>query len=288
MDSRICLYLSPFSATASYVEMIDLAAAFGICRLETLNNYELATPDLEAARRLRRYADEKGVTFACTSVGVNLVGEGRRQAIETAKRYADVAAVLGAPLLHHTIAVEFEHPEIIDANRELFYEQGIAAVREVYDYAASLGLRTIYEDQGFLFNGAANYGRFLHDVERDVGTVADFGNIMFVDEVVEQFIPVAGRRVAHVHVKDYMVFPKGSSEKQEKDRASYGGHLLRACELGAGVVDFDAAFAALEAVGYRGNFSLECGPLGENEEETFRRNLAFLNRYLQKYPPCEP
>ena len=101
---RFCLYMPPLTSIRSYKEMVDYAAEHGIRKLETLNMLDLSTPDLEVARELKAYADAKGITFPCVSVGLSLVDEDREERIEELKRYADNAKILGSPSLHHTIA----------------------------------------------------------------------------------------------------------------------------------------------------------------------------------------
>lgn len=283
LHERFCLYMPPLTAIGSYKEMVDYAASHGIRRLETLNLLDLSTPNLETAKELKAYADSKGVTFPCVSVGLSLVDDDRKEAIETVKRYADVAKILGSPFLHHTIALNFSDPGYIAENYELFYERGLAAVREIFDYAASIGIRTIYEDQGFLFNGRKTFARFLQDVDRNVGVVADFGNIQFVDEQVEEFIPLFADRIVHVHAKDYIVTPGTSREKEPGEYTSKGGNYLRGCIIGEGSVHTDAAFRALQAIGYHGCVALEGDPIGPDEEASFCKNLQTVTRYMTQY-----
>ena len=232
--TNFCLYMPPVSTIRSYKEMVDYAVAHGITKLETLNLLDLSTPDLEVARDLKAYADSKGITFPCVSVGLSLVDDDREARIEEMKRYADIAKILGSPYLHHTLALNFSEPKKIAENFELFYERGVAAAREVFDYAAALGIRTIYEDQGFVFNGKETFRRFLQDVERNVGVVADFGNIQFVDENVEDFIPAFAERIVHVHVKDYIVTAGSSRAIEPGEYTSRGGNYLRDCLVGEG------------------------------------------------------
>ena len=75
MDQKpnFCLYAPPLSSITSYKEMVDFAANHGISHLETLNILDLSTPDLHCAENLKAYADEKGITFPCVSVGISLV-----------------------------------------------------------------------------------------------------------------------------------------------------------------------------------------------------------------------
>ena len=282
-NHRFCLYMPPLTTIGSYKEMVDYAVAHGITKLEILNLLDMSTPDLDKARELKAYADEKGISFPCVSVGLSLVDEDRREAIETVKQYAQIAQILGSPYLHHTIALNFSEPQKIADNFELFYTRGLEAVREIFDYAAALGIRTIYEDQGFLFNGCKNFARFLDDVNRNVGVVADFGNIQFVDENVEDFIPRFADRIVHVHVKDYIVTDGSSRTVQEGEYTSKGGNYLKSCLVGEGSVHTDAAFEALRAIGYHGIVALEGDPLGPDEEHSFQANQETVTKYINTY-----
>lgn len=275
---KFCLYIPPLSSISSYLEMVDYAADHGIAYLETLNILELSTPDLDFARKLRCYADSKGISFPCVSVGLDLVGDDSREAIETVKRYTDIAKILGSPYLHHTIALNFSDPQLAAQNFQLFYDRGISAAREVFDYAASLGIRTIYEDQGLIFNGKETFGRFLKDVERDVGIVADFGNIQFVDEDVEGFISAFADRIVHVHAKDYLVTDSSTRGILPGEYTSRGGRYLGGCLIGRGSVHTEVAFQALQAIGYSGLVSLEADPIGPDEESSFCKNLETITR----------
>ena len=281
--NQFCLYAPPLSSIRSYQEMVDYAVSHGIYQLETLNILDLSTPDLQIAQELKAYADAKGVTFPCVSVGINLVGEGREAAIETAKQFAHVANILGCPYLHHTIALNFSDPAYIAENFETFYQRGLEAVREVFDYAATLGIHTIYEDQGFLFNGRKNFARFLAEVDRNVGVVADFGNIQFVDEQVEDFIPPFADRIVHVHAKDYIVTDGSTRPMAEGEYRTRGGNYLQGCLIGEGSVHTASAFQALQAIGYHGSVALEGDPIGPDEEASFCKNLETVNRYIQQY-----
>ena len=272
-----CLYIPPLSTIRTYREMVDFAAAHGITKLETLNILDLSTPDLEIAKDLKAYADSKGISFPCVSVGLDLVGEDHQAAVEQVKQYAHIAKILGSPFLHHTIALNFSDPQLTADNFDLFYTRGLAAVREIFDYAKELGIRTIYEDQGFLFNGRENFARFLKEVDRNVGVVADFGNIQFADEDVEDFIPAFREQIVHVHVKDYIV------SRQPGTYRSKGGHSLTDCPIGQGSVHMDAAFLALQKAGYRGIVSLECEPMGEDQEATFCYNYETVRKYMDTY-----
>lgn len=281
MKSRACIYTSPVRGLKTYLDVVDVAVEFGLSYVETINSYELREPDVEFAKKMREYADEKGVSFPCVSVGLNLVGDNGPEMVEKMKKYAEVAKALGSPYLHHTIALECRNPKVIEENRSLFYNRGLAAVRTVFDYAAEIGVRTVYEDQGYLFNGVENFGNFLADVDRNVGVVADFGNIVFVDDCVENFIPAFADRIVNVHIKDYTV-TLHEGERDPKDFYSWNGKLLKDCAFGEGSVNMEKGFAELKKIGYTGTFAMECPPMGEDPTQTLRNNIALIDYYVKK------
>ena len=280
MNSKISLYSTPFSSVKSYFEMVDIAAEYGL-NLETINSFELKEPDLEFAKKLRKYADEKNVKVTCVSVGMNIVGDDSREMIEKMKKYADVAAILGSPYLHHTVAFYFFNPDEVLKNRDEYLEKGIAAIQEIYDYAEKLGVRTLHEDQGFIFNGVDGFGKIRELSGRNTGVVADFGNILFADGAIEEFIPKFADKIMNVHIKDYTRVPEGAYEADEFTLMSIGHKKLQDCAFGEGVVDFDRAFEELEKMGYDGYYAMECPPLGD-ERKTFEDNIKLLERYINR------
>ena len=253
MKSKIAFYTPPLPGMQSYRETIDAAAEYGLTAVEGLNAFEFATPDLDVAREMRAYADSKNIKFSCFSVFCTLVGEDADEVIETVKAYADVAAILGSPYLHHTIVCEYLNPDAILPHKEEYFQKGIRAVREIYDYAKERGVKTIYEDQGYLFNGVENFGRFLKEVDRDVGVVADFGNIAQAGEDIIPFLKAFMPHICHVHIKDVLMKPEneGPALKTLDDRYMYE------VKLGTGEVPMSEAVALLDNAGYRGCYALE-------------------------------
>lgn len=279
MNQRISIYTPPHFGMSSYFDVVDFAVELGISNVEIYNTFEFAEPDVAFAQELRRYADQRNVKFVCVSLGINLV-ENTRQKLELAKQYAQVAAVLGSPYFHHTIAWEIADPQKIHANYNQYYDTGIAAAQELYDYAKPLGVRTLVEDQGFLFNGVDNFARFRRDVDRDIGVVADLGNIMFVDEGIGPFIKAFSGSIVHVHVKDYISTSKASGLRPPESYVTWNGNYLQPCPLGCGSVNFDEAFALLRSVGYTGPVSLECPTVSPEEISVLHRNIQYLEKFL--------
>ena len=260
MFKKICFYTMPFPRVQSYHDLIDLAVEYGMEAIEGFCQYEFAEPDIDKAKEVKAYADAKNIKFSCFSLFCNIVGDDSCEQVERLKKYADVCAVIGSPYLHHTIANEIENPDKVLPFSDELYKKGIEAVREVYDYAESVGVRSIFEDQGYLFNGIENFGRFIQDVERNVGVVADFGNIYHVEEDIDDFIKLTKDRICHVHVKDVLISDKQLGGGLMTSKRNY----MHPVPLGEGSVKFFEGMKLLREIGYNGYYSLEYGVLSDD------------------------
>ncbi len=252
---KVCIYTRPFPGVTSYRKMIDIAVSYGIDAIEGFCQFEFADPDVEAAKEIKKYADEMGVKFPCFSVFINLVGDDSAEMIERIKGYAEVAAALGSPYLHHTIACNYSEPEKVISFKDELFIKGIEAVREVYDYAEKLGVKTIFEEQGYLFNGVETFGKFLAEVNRDVGVVADFGNIYQSYDDIEDFIKAFSDKVMHAHVKDITL----ADNDENGGLATVTGKYMLKAEIGKGMVDIKGAINLLKDAGYNGYYGIEYG-----------------------------
>lgn len=258
--SKVCIYTKPFPSVASYMEMIDIAVSYGLDAVEGFCQFEFSDPNVEAAKEIKKYADEKGVKFPCFSVFINLVGDDSAEMVERLKGYAEVAAELGSPYLHHTIACNYFEPEKIVPFKDELFIKGVGAVREVYDYAEKLGVKTIFEDQGFLFNGVEGFGKFLAEVNRDVGVVADFGNIYQSYDGIEDFIKAFSDKVMHAHVKDITL----ADDDKNGGLPTLPGKYMLEAKIGKGMIDIKGAINLLKEAGYDGYYGIEYGAPEDN------------------------
>lgn len=274
MQNRLAFYTPPFTNVNSYFEMVDLACKYGIKNLETLNILDFSEPNEEVAKKLREYADCRGVKICCVSVGIDLVGDDGEQNIEKVKKFVDIAVILGSPYIHHTIVFEFENPDKVVKNEQVYFNRGVLAVREIYDYAKSRGIKSMCEEQGFIFNGKENFAKFLDTVDRDIGVVADVGNIMFVDEKADLFFPLIKDKILHAHVKDFKIVSDGTYKTR-------GGNRLVDAKLGTGDADVKSALKYLEKIGYKGLISLECMLVDEKDEKTLTDHINYVKECLK-------
>ena len=263
MNNRISFYTPPYPHVKSYIDMIDSAVEHGLSMVEGLNTMEFTTPDVENAKKIKEYADSKNVKVPCFSVFANLGVEDNRGMIDRLKAYADVAKALGSPYLHHTIIPEYSNPDKVVPMREELFQKGINAVREIYDYCEKIGIKAIYEPQGFIFNGIENLKRFASEVERDIMFVADFTNICQSGDNIEDFIKAFPGKIAHAHIKDAVLSDEDFSGSKEVNLK--GGYVCEV-ETGTGEIDIKGIVKLLDSYGYKGAYSLEYGVRDENSD----------------------
>lgn len=261
----------------TFREAVDYAKMLGLDAIEPYPNGELTQPDTDAARRIADYAAEQGIGVCCFSMGADLVSGDVKAEIERLKRYADVAAALGSPYLHHTL-----YPQLNFGIGSIPFKQAlsraVAGVREVYDYAEQQGVKCLYEDQGFYFNGVERFDDFLGEVNRDVGVVLDMGNILFVGEKPEAFAARFAPLIRHVHAKDYLSKDGALPSPGPGWYVTRGGGYLRGTVIGHGVVNFQRVFGILQSAGYDGYFSMEYDGMEESRGAQ-KLGLANMRRY---------
>ncbi|MBO5019603.1 MAG: sugar phosphate isomerase/epimerase [Clostridia bacterium] len=277
MNQKICFYTKPYKSVKNFYDFIDVTVESGLSAIEATCNMDFAVPDIEVAKKIKAYADSKGVVFTCFSIWSNLVGEDARQQIDRMKQYAEIAAAIGSPYLHHTIVGECCEPDNVLPKKEEYFNEGIQAVREIYDYAKKCGVRTVYEDQGYIFNGVTTFKRFLQEVNRDVGVVADLGNIYMTNEKIEDFIQEFSDKIVNVHFKDLTVDEKDISGSGLK---SLRGGYMNCCEIGKGIVNFKTCIDMIKKMGYDGFYAIEYGNC-EDESPVIKDILNRVDNWLK-------
>lgn len=251
---KTCFYNRPRGFT--WMDMVDLSVEYGFDCLELFTSGEFAEPDLKYAEKFRKYADERGVGICCFSSFVDLTGDDSARQVERMKAFAEVAATVGSPFLHHTVCCDFAHPERILRRRDALFAKGVAGVREIFDHAQKYGVRAVYENQAFVFNGLEGFRGFLAAVERPVGVVADFGNIRQMDEEIPDFIRAFAPQIVHAHLKDSRLHgacclpPEGAYPTKS-------GRWIEEVAPGTGTVPNREGIALLKEIGFDGVCSIE-------------------------------
>ncbi len=253
------------SGCATFADGVRETQKFGLKYIEPSTGNRDLSPFLdeseliENAKKARALIDETGLIPSAYSYGCDLIGPKRNETMANLKKAAKVCQIMGVPYLHHTVYVSEPNnkvPVFKDALPEI-----IETVREIYDFAEQLGVKCVYEDQGFVLNGCERFERFLEEIDRDVKVVADVGNIYDFEETPEMFIGRFYPYIVHVHLKDYLWKPSTSSHPGKYWYKTIAGNYLRDTVIGHGCIDFESIFKLLHDNGYDGTFSLECGGL---------------------------
>lgn len=276
MNKQISFYSNPFPNVKSYYDMITVAEEYGLSAVELLNTFELKTPDFDTAKSLKEFADSKGIKICCMSLFINLAGENSKEKIEEVKKYVEIAKIFESPYLHHTVVSECRNPQNVLPFKNELFDKAIKAVREIYDYSEQLGIKTIFEDQGYLINGVEGFGEFLNKVDRNVGVVADFGNIYQSKNDIIEFLNAFADRVNHVHIKDIILTDDNLNGNGFK---TISGKYMNDIEIGKGIIDFKRGIEMLKGVGYNGYYSLESG-VNENNPQALKNLLSLVESWI--------
>jgi sugar phosphate isomerase/epimerase len=242
------------------------------------------TGDLSAgqlAGKIRDACEAAGLSVANYAVGADfLYGSGGDIARETArvKEAVDIAKILGSPGLRHDSAWGFKDA----AGRN--YRDAIRliapAIREVSEYAAAAGIRTMCENHGYFMQDSARMEELVLAVNHpNFGLLVDIGNFLCADEAGLQALPAVMPYAFHIHVKDFLWKPGREPKPDETWFPSRAGNHLRGTILGHGEVSAAQCIEYIKKTGYDRTISLEFeGP--EEPLEAVRLGYAFIKAHI--------
>ncbi len=212
--------------------------------------------NIEQVREIRRLLDSLGVSISCCSVFANLYNS--PETISFLKTYAELAAEIGSPFLHHTLLPWIEPcDEIPEADEAI--ECAVSAAEEIANHAAKFGITCLYEGQGLITNGIVGYHKFFDEMKRrckNVGVCGDIGNTLFVDVAPKDFFSEFISDIKHVHVKEYKRFPS-TADKKQGFMCTRDGSYIADVPLGTGICEIDECMKTLTDAGYNSVVSIE-------------------------------
>ena len=265
---RICFYSSMYPGESSAARIIDCAERCEVGAVELMSFCdELSTPDIKVAKEIGRRARSKGLTLPCFSVGIDAISN-PGASLERLRGYAEICSELEIPYLHHTIALDYKCGRLPDLERQKRFDTGTEIALAVADFCRPLGVRTLVEPQGFVFNGIEAIDKLVRISDERIGVVADVGNTLFYDTDPIDFIRAMRGRLCHSHLKDYTYQPTGEPYE------TVGGKRIYPTAIGLGDLDFSQIFSTFDEGGYDGFFALEFDlPLGEDDA---KRTVKYL------------
>jgi sugar phosphate isomerase/epimerase len=190
-------------------------------------------------RTLRKMSADAGQMALAVTTYTSFVSpllEERQSNIDELKRYADLAAELGATYVRAFLG---ELTETINLDAAL-YENISACLNKASEYATSLGVRIAVEPHDD-FARSPIVLPVLAQSHPDVLVIWDIGNAFAAGEDPNEGFELLKDRIAYVQVKDGV----------------RSGDQWQLCTLGQGNVPLVQAFELLHQQNYKGAFSVE-------------------------------
>ncbi|MBE5806961.1 MAG: sugar phosphate isomerase/epimerase [Clostridiales bacterium] len=239
-------YMRQTSATLA--DICGIAKDMGFDGIEFIDlPAEGHADELEQADALRARCDELGLPVVAYTVRADFL-EDEREA-DRLKQKLEVAAHLGAKLMRHDVTWRTDVPW-----RDIIARTA-PAIREVTEYAQTLGIATCTENHGFVLQDADRLEALMRAVDHpNYGWLVDFGNFLCADQDPFHALPIAAPYAFHAHAKDFLLKDSAPGEGWITTR---GGRAIRGTVLGHGVVPIAACVSALRQAGYDGWLSLE-------------------------------
>ena len=152
---------------------------------------------------MREEAEKNGLPIPCYTVSGNMLTDDPDREVERLCRQADMAKLLGAPVMRHDVA--YGLPEWKKGARtfEAVLPRIAEGVRRVTAYASSIGVKTCMENHGFFAQDSDRVLAIVTAVDHDnYGVLGDMGNFTCADERPDIAFAKVLPNLFHVHVKD--------------------------------------------------------------------------------------
>ena len=241
-----------------YLGIIDKAAELGFDAIEYTEG--AWSSDLSVAEKIRQRAADAGIAVAAYCVGADFIngcGGDTKAEVERLKAHVHAAKALGAPMMRHDVAWGFHGRKY-----SIGYDDALAivvdAIRELTEYAASVGVKTMTENHGYFSQDANRVEKLINTVNHEnFGALVDVGNFMCADEDPWKSVSVMAPYAYHVHVKD---FHKKSGLEPDPGKGWFrtrGGDYLRGAIIGHGEARVSQSLCVLKKSGYDGYLTVE-------------------------------
>ena len=252
---------------------------------------EDGTVDYDYVKRVRDHAEKVGKPLSAFSLNACVIkptADERKRELDRIRMYMDMAHFLGIKKMRHDTC-SGQHPNGINTPEqfEKDFPVFVDAVRELADYAATLGMSTTLENHGLYVNGADRMVRLLNAVDRpNVGMTLDVGNFLCVDDRPEVAVAKCIKYADMIHLKDFYIRKKDRMLPQDgmytagaKPAKPYvmptpeefrkmppslgyvgtasGLNILRGSILGQGDMDIWAILKTVKDAGYDKEVSIE-------------------------------
>ena len=248
--------------TLKQIEVIAKAKEMGF---DVIEFSTISVPEGKAlpafAKELKAESERVGLPIVNYTIGADFLngsGGNLQDEADRVKREVDVASVLGVKGMRHDASGGFAAAHKGPRGFDDALPALVKGCREVTEYAATLGIRTMVENHGFFCQDSARVEKLINGVNHpNFGALVDVGNFLCADEnpgeAVGRLMPYA----FHCHAKDFHVKPGTAFNPGTGWFLSRGGNYLRGAIIGHGDVPLVQCLRILKRAGYDGVLSIE-------------------------------
>ena len=199
--------------TMTILDIVDWAAQHNCEHLELVPFdipflLEDGTINTELVTQIKARADYWHLELSSLSLGTCVLKDTEeevRAEIERIEKYMHICTMLGIKKMRCDTCTG-QHP--LGHNTPQQFEKDfprlVAAIQELADYAATLGLNTTLENHGRYVNGADRIIRLIEAANRpNLGMTMDVGNFRCVDEINEVSVEKCISYAEVIHLKDF-------------------------------------------------------------------------------------
>jgi len=265
-------------------DTVDKAHELGFEAIEFIELKPSEKPSLdeqkEYALKIRKRADELGMTINAYTVGASLFRKSKEADEAEVKRLCeqlDVAEILGAKVFRHDVVGPLGEKTL--RSFDLMLPVISENARKVTEYAETLGIKTCSENHGHVAQDSDRVERLFNAVNHEnFGLLVDFGNFSCVDEDNVTAVSRVAPYAFHVHCKDMHLYP-GTGPRPQGTVLTRGGNFLMGAVIGEGDVPIKQCLRIMKRVGYEGFASIEY----EGKEDCINgitRGFANLKKFV--------
>ncbi len=245
--------------------IIDHAKSVGFDGIEFVEGAWQNDP--RRVSEMREHCEKVGITPVAYLTGADFLNNGSadgKEEIARLKGLVDMAATLGVSLMRHDVT-----GGIRTRKYGIGYDDVLPVlaerIREVTEYAAEKGIRTMTENHGFFSQDANRVEKLINAVGHpNFGALVDMGNFLCADENPNVSVGIMAPYAFHVHAKDFFV--KSGLEPNPGDGwfRSRGGNYLRGAIIGHGDARVAQSIGTMVRSGYDGYITIEFEGMEDN------------------------
>lgn len=265
------------------LDAVEKAAEMGFDGIEftdIISKTASLSEQLEYAARLRDRAKRCGIETVAYLVGADLYTGGERE-VARLKDQLKVAHTLGVSLFRHDVCYKEKQTDGTTMSFERMLPTIARNARAVTEYAATLGIRTMSENHGFIAQDSDRVEKLYNTVAHEnYGLLVDMGNFACADENSARAVSRLAPYAFHLHAKDFHIYPYGTEPQEtEKIITTRGCNKIVGCAVGYGDIPVAQCLDIMKRTGYDGYVTIEFEGVGDCIEE-IAKGLAFLKTHI--------